>query len=387
MPTPTPTLPDRQFDAGLRALQAFVAREGHAWVPGGHVEGALQLGCWVYTRRHEQRRGTLDPARRARLDAFPGWTWDAFESRFEAGFEILQAFVAREGHANVPAKHHEGAFQLGRWVGHRRLDRVVGRLRPHHARRLEGLPGWTWNALVTRFETGFAVLEAFVAREGHARVPNMHQEGPFALSGWVRARCLDRAAGRLAPADAARFEALPGWTWTPDPPSSGIQIREDVAVRALEAFIARERHAQVSLDHEEGGFRLGSWVSSRRLMHRRGTLRAELTARLEALPAWTWNSCDQRNPEAAMLAALQLFIDREGHNRVSSAHREGAVKLGRWVESVRQKQAQGTIDPILRAQIEAIPGWTWTGLKPRLHRRSVARPSRRVATVLDNTPF
>jgi helicase associated protein len=51
------------------------------------------------------------------LEALPGWTWsDAREGAFALGLERLQRYVAREGHARVPATHEEAGYNLGAWV-------------------------------------------------------------------------------------------------------------------------------------------------------------------------------------------------------------------------------------------------------------------------------
>jgi hypothetical protein len=82
--------------------------------------------------------------------------------------------------------------------------------------RLERLPGWTWNPSTDAFEAKFAVLMAFVEREGHARVPVEHMEGGATKLGrWVHDRRTAYRRGELGEATIRRFEALPGWTWYP----------------------------------------------------------------------------------------------------------------------------------------------------------------------------
>ena len=61
----------------LDALRAFVAREGHALVPGTWREGDVPLGLWEQQRRHEHRTGRrrIAPALTMLLEALPYWTW------------------------------------------------------------------------------------------------------------------------------------------------------------------------------------------------------------------------------------------------------------------------------------------------------------------------
>ena len=119
-----------------------------------------------------------------RLEALPGWSWDAVADRWEEGFQYLSAFVRQEGHARVPDKHHENGFRLGQWVRIQRSVHKQGKLSPERIERLEALPGWTWDPRSDRWEEGFLHLAAFVEREGHARVPRDHGKGGFRLGQW-----------------------------------------------------------------------------------------------------------------------------------------------------------------------------------------------------------
>ena len=72
----------------------------------------------------------------------------SFESRFERHLGALRAFVAREGHTNVPYGHHEliGAddVHLGRWVAYVRSRERQGRLSGAQRAQLDQIPGWHW---------------------------------------------------------------------------------------------------------------------------------------------------------------------------------------------------------------------------------------------------
>ncbi len=271
------------WSAGLAALRAFVAREGHPRVPRGHVEAGVRLGSWANSRRAERRRGDLDPARSAELEAIPGWSWDPRADDWDAGLAALRAFVAREGHARVPSQHVEGGLRLGLWVGGRRADHKRGHLDPTRAAALQTLPGWRWDALADGWAVGLAALGAFVAREGHARVPAVHVEGGFRLGIWASHQRGQRRRGALEPARIAELEAIPGWSWEP--------TAEDwaAALAALRAMAARDGRLRVPRGHVEGDIQLGSWVSSRRAEHRRGVLEPARVAELEAIPGWSWD--------------------------------------------------------------------------------------------------
>lgn len=72
-------------------------------------------------------------------------------SRWERHLHALHTFIAREGHAAVPANHieHVGAddVPLGSWVGYVRQRYRKGLLSPARIDELAGLAGWSWGPL------------------------------------------------------------------------------------------------------------------------------------------------------------------------------------------------------------------------------------------------
>ena len=86
-------------------------------------------------------------------------------------------------------------------------------MRPERALQLEALPGWTWDPVGDDWAAAMTALRGYIAREGHARVPHGHVEGPIKLGVWVGDRRRERHAGELSPERIAEFEALTGWTW------------------------------------------------------------------------------------------------------------------------------------------------------------------------------
>jgi hypothetical protein len=126
-------------------LEQFVAREGHAGVPTGHVEDGESLASWVIRHRGDYKHGRVPEDRAARLEALPGWMWDTRDARWDAGYRALQAFAERHGHARVPYSHKVGDLQLGAWVVSQRAARRRGDLADERTRRLQAVPRWVWD--------------------------------------------------------------------------------------------------------------------------------------------------------------------------------------------------------------------------------------------------
>jgi superfamily II DNA or RNA helicase len=348
-------------------LQSFVERKGNARVPQQWTEDGYRLGTWVNGQRDQFRSGTLEPDRQARLEAVPGWTWTPLDDAWEEGFARLESFVAREGHARVPAQWHEGDYRLGNWVNQQRTRFRHGTLEPDRCARLEALAGWTWTAREDAWEDAFAKLRSFVEREGHARVPDEWIEDGVLLGRWVDGQ----RTRALRPERRARLEAVPGWTW---------DLREaawEEAYACLKAFVERAGHARVPQQWTEDGYPLGTWVANQRGFFRRGKLERERLARLEVLAGWTWNALEAAWEEG--FAKLTSFVEREGHARVPQHWTENGYPLRNWVNVQRGFFRRGKLERERLARLEVLAGWTWNargGLGGRLREAQELRRTR-----------
>ncbi|TET95271.1 MAG: DEAD/DEAH box helicase, partial [Dehalococcoidia bacterium] len=133
------------------------------------------------------------------------------------------------------------------------------------------------------WEFWFGLLERFVEREGHARVPARYEEEGFILGRWVEKQRIAYRNGRLDADRARRLEELPQWSWDP----WDEQWEEGVA--AFEKFVKRHGHARVPHACTEDGVTLGAWVDFQRRTYRQGELDPERKRKLEGLEGWVWD--------------------------------------------------------------------------------------------------
>ena len=65
-------------------LETFVKEHGHCRVPQRYkTDDGYQLGRWVGVQRRNKDK--MDPERRQRLEALPGWSWDVRSDRVGRG--------------------------------------------------------------------------------------------------------------------------------------------------------------------------------------------------------------------------------------------------------------------------------------------------------------
>lgn len=206
---------DEVFERGFAALQRFASDEGHLRVARGTTIDGIELSTWIINRRSRWRRGKLREDHAAALESLAGWSWEPFDTAFEQGLTALRQFVAREGHADVPATHVENGYKLGTWVATKRNQRRQGKLSADRIAVLDAVPHWNWEPTADNFQRGLEALQHFVEREGHALVPQKHAEDHFPLGSWVSKRRASHRAGQLAADQVACLEAIPHWSWNP----------------------------------------------------------------------------------------------------------------------------------------------------------------------------
>jgi superfamily II DNA or RNA helicase len=271
-----------QWEKGFAALQQFVAREGNPNVPQDYDEGEFHLGGWVSRQRELARRGRLRADRAARLAGVDGWNSDPATDEWEKGFAFLEQFVAREGYAQVPAKHAENKFKLGNWVRVQRRRHARHKISEDQRSRLERQPRWSWAPQQDVWERAYAALQIFVAHQGDARVPRSATVDGFSLGRWVQYQRALFAEENLPVSRIHQLEQFPGWSW--DPQDDAWQR----GYQALQTYTAKHGHSRVPYSHVQGEFKLGAWVYQQRWEYSHGRLNETRQHQLQELAAWVW---------------------------------------------------------------------------------------------------
>ena len=199
---------DDGWEWAYRQLEEYVDLHGHARPAVGDFVGEFALGRWV--NRQRSGRTSLSADRQYRLEALPGWVWNALDAEWQNGFETLRAFAEERGHARAPARLTFCSYPLGQWVSVQRSGRQS--INPYRRELLESLPGWAWNANDAAWIAGFECLKEFVAQNGHAQPSSSVVTNDYPLGKWVNHQRSARI--RLSSERIDRLESLPGWVWS-----------------------------------------------------------------------------------------------------------------------------------------------------------------------------
>jgi superfamily II DNA or RNA helicase len=302
------------WEEGFSRLKEFAERERHCRVPISYkTADGYKLRQWLGVQRSAKDKMDLD--HRRRLEALPGWSWDARSHKWEEGFFYLREFSERERHCRVPISYKaEDGYKLGRWVTNQRVTKDEMTL--DRRQRLEGLPGWSWNVFSDKWEEGFSHLKEFSERQRHCRVSSTYTTDDFyRLGQWVT---IQRSCKDEIDTDRRRrLEALPGWSW------NAVDDRWEEGFAHLKDFSEREQHCRVPKGHKTKiGYPLGNWVGTQRLV----TKEPDRRKLLEALPGWSWDPYADQWEEG--FDYLKKFSEQEGNCQVPYTYKtEDGYKL------------------------------------------------------------
>ncbi|MGN7779031.1 Helicase associated domain protein [Mycolicibacterium sp. 22603] len=341
------------WDEGYCRLLQYVDQHGNARVPQSYRVEGYRLGQWVTVQRRSHAKRILDVDREGRLQALPGWTWDARADDWEKGFRRLLQYVDRHGHARVPRSWIQDGYRLGVWINVQRNNYSSGKLDIDRQGQLQTLPGWTWDARTERWNEGLRQLLDYVDSYGDARVPLDYNVDGFRLGQWVNVQRDRHAKGKLNNERSDQLEGLPGWAWKP------LNAQWEEGFERLLAYVDTHGDACVPQSYVDDGFNLGNWVGLQRSRNSKGSLDPDRRQRLEDLPGWTWRAMNYDAAWEKGLRRLRNYIEHHGDSLVPQSHVVDGYRLGSWVTVQRHKRNKGTIEPERERRLDALPGWAW----------------------------
>jgi hypothetical protein len=310
------------------ALVKFRKREGHINLPKDHIESGINLSSWTVIQRAQ--RVKMQPSRRRRLEDI-GFSWDPHGEHWESNFKALVKFKKREGHTRVPSSHIENGVKLGIWASNTRSK--FKELSSEQIKRLK-LIGFSTSPRDEIWDQYFSAVRKFRQREGHFRVKRNHTEDGLNLGTWMQNQ---RSQKKKLSSDRLKKLNSIGFTWD-------VMLEQwEYAYNQLELFRKREGHSHVPTSYEQGGIKLGRWVSTQRVEFKQ--LSSEQISRLNSL-GFVWDTLANQWDES--YNALKNFVRKNGHTRVPADTKIGELNLGKWVSRQRLNKAHLSPDRLKR---------------------------------------
>jgi superfamily II DNA or RNA helicase len=264
---------------------------------------ATRMGAWITAQRILYRDEALDAQRVQRLEAVPGWRWEAAHASDERTLDTLRA-IADEHGTVCDRPRGESIFSgrtdgLGRplafWVATQLFKDRDGQLTAELRDALSQLPGWSWTPLEPGDDAGVEAYRSFVAWEGHTDIPADHVEDDVAVGAWIRQVRRRRILGSLPPLlEAMVVSVAPTgrlgdrrFSWEPS------QTYWSLGMDAARQYLARTGtltdvpvgHKEMLDGHEVD---LYGWITRTRSSYHRGKLAAAYASEAERLTGWVW---------------------------------------------------------------------------------------------------
>ncbi len=347
------SFPDWTWDAkalvweqNYAELVQYVSEFGDPYVPQKYkTKDGSSLSSWI--DHQVANYDNLDADKRNRLESLHGWVWsNKTDARWNIGYEYLRQYVTKNGNALVPLRYKtDDGYALGSWV---RLQRADSDLSEDKKERLRSIPGWTWNAIDTKWEMGFESLLNYIKQNQNCLVPRGYVDpNGFKLGSWVGYQ--RKSKNKLDPDKLSRLESIESWVWNVDGKAWDKFFTILLEYGELNGsylvpfnFVAKD------------GAKLGAWVVEQR--KKRKSLSREKVVKLESLYGWAWDPLEVQWNESFNYL-LKYIEEHNGKNPPASYVTEDGFKLGRWVSTQRwkrDKQPQNRID-----KLESIPSWVW----------------------------
>ena len=280
-------------------------------------------------------------------------------SSWEYGLGAARAYWDKHGGLRVPWDHiTEHGFRLGHWISYRRADREAGQLSQVQERALNEL-GMVWSPFDEDWALGLKAARTFREANGHLLIPAAFRtERGYPLGAWISRRRGERREKRLDAERIAALDAL-GMVW------DAMEETWQQGFRAARDF--REKHGNLRVPQRhitESGFRLGGWLSDRRVRPTE-RLSPERISALDALDMiWDVHEEDWQ----AGVASAKAFRSEHGHFRVPRTYVSTAgFPLGNWLAVRRTQRRKGRIVAGRIAQLDAL-GMVWEPDKDRFER-------------------
>jgi hypothetical protein len=264
-------------------LLDYVEEYGHARIPDKKLKYQnFNLGSWASEQRKINAKNKLHLDRIQKLESLSQWSWSIFEDQWNEGFDYLNKYIEKYGHARVPGNLKYRDFKLGSWVSVQRT--VKNKISPEKIQSLEMLPQWSWDAIEDKWNDGFEYLNKYIEEFGHARVPHGFNYGDFNLGVWVGYQ--RRGKDKLDLEKIQQLEVLPQWSWNP------LEEQWNEGFGYLKKYVDEYGHARVPAECKYKDFNLGVWVSRQR--YEKNKLSSETMQLLESLPQWSWNFLEDK---------------------------------------------------------------------------------------------
>jgi hypothetical protein len=219
---------------------------------------------------------------------------------------------------------------------------------------LESLVGWSWDVLSDQWDEGLKNLKEYVRANNNCDVDSKLIFNNFPLGQWISVQ-RKNYKDTLSPERIEGLESVPGWIWDP------LKEQWEKGYKFFLDFVLEKGSCKIHPELTYKNFRLGTWISSQRYAHKKGTLSNDRIKKMESISGWVWNPIDQLWEDG--LNIVKDYLKEFGASDISARVVYKDFKLGQWVSSQRKKYRSGKLSPANITTLESLSNWSWTPLE------------------------
>lgn len=285
----------------------------------------------------------------------------------EEAVTALAEYMRRHGPWSLTQQVRHRGINLTSAVTRLRAYFAAGKLTASIRKRLERIPGWTWNPVQDHIDRVLGILRDFVERYGWRALDSQTVHQGFELGYWVWNQRRRRVRGdRIT--YARQLEEIPGWSWEFD----GRKHQEEKwVVRLLEKvarlarFAARKAPSRIAKGTLFEGIEIDREVRHLLSLQAANKLPPSVLQPLQELPGWPWRLLSAREVSDERyrehLAALHEFTKNRSLRELipAAAASPDAQKLLYWIRRCRTYHHRQLLPKELAAELEKVPGWEW----------------------------
>jgi superfamily II DNA or RNA helicase len=335
------------FDVMWEQLSTWVNINGKLPYEKSNDKTEKQLGQWASSRRQAKKKGSLFDDKIKKLELIKGWFWSN-DDLFDELCEQLDIWVHKYGKLPSSTSKDKAEKQLGLWTCRKRQDKKQGCLTDDKIKKLVLIKGWYWEK-ENKFDKIYEQLNAWV---------NIYNKIPSAMSkdktekklgNWTHHIRFNKKKNNLDDDNIKKLILIKGWYWEKEDPF-------DKMYEQLKAWydIYNRIPSQLSKDKIEK--KLGSWVSSRRVDKKKGTLDDNKIKKLELLNDWHWSNNDLFD---AMYEKVREWVNINGKIPSMKSKDKIERQLGVWSSDKRKYKKKGKLDDDKINKLQHIKGWYW----------------------------
>ena len=314
------------WDESFGKLKKYLAQ--HKTYP---AQESGSLGAWISSQRQAYKKKALGPERVHLIESLPDWSWDPSIDQWNQKFISLKKYLFN--HKCYP-KSHSGPMSV--FISNLRLAYKRKALSQDRIRRLESLPGWSWEARDALWDNTFSKLKKYVIQN-----EEFPAYGAGSLGEWIGTQRIFYKRKALSLDRIRRLESLLGWTWDPSVDAWNRNFT------LLKKYLAQHK----AFPGRKNPI-LNRWAYKQRRFYKKKALSSDRVRRLESLPGWTWNKFEDAWNQS--FALLKKYLVQ---HKTYPFQTHGS--LGTWVTNQRKVYKRKAFSPDRIRRLESLPGWSW----------------------------